>query len=119
MAGIRGELAAARSDLAASRADNVKLYEKIRYLQRFSAKHAAGNGFQVVQVDSEGISQSKVRQHHHQAPAIQHLRDRISGLCFMSATAWSQTAPRQPITCVCASLGVCWHLQGLVSNYGG
>lgn len=60
MGAVRGELAAARTDLAAARADNVKLYEKIRYLQRFSGKHAASDGFQVVQVDSEGISHPKV-----------------------------------------------------------
>lgn len=60
VAGMRGQLAAARSDLAAARADSVKLYEKIRYLQRFSAKQAASDGFQVVQVDSEGVSHPKV-----------------------------------------------------------
>jgi hypothetical protein len=58
---VRGELAAARSDLAAARNDNLKLYEKIRYLQRYSAKQGTGaDGFQVVQVDSEGIQHSKV-----------------------------------------------------------
>ena len=60
VAGMRGQLAVARSDLAAARADSVKLYEKIRYLQRFSAKQAASDGFQVVQVDSEGVSHPKV-----------------------------------------------------------
>ncbi len=74
MGAVRGELAAARTDLAAARADNVKLYEKIRYLQRFSGKHAASDGFQVVQVDSEGISHPKVNP-----PGIlgmfQHVKD--------------------------------------------
>ncbi len=60
MAVMRGQLAAARSDLAGARADSVKLYEKIRYLQRFSAKHSASDGFQVVQVDSEGVAHPKV-----------------------------------------------------------
>ena len=60
VAGMRGQLAAARADLAGARADSVKLYEKIRYLQRFSAKQAASDGFQVVQVDSEGVSHPKV-----------------------------------------------------------
>ncbi|BDA46198.1 probable protein CASP [Coccomyxa sp. Obi] len=64
MGAVRGELAAARNDLAAARADNVKLYEKIRYLQRFSGKQASSDGFQVVQVDSEGISHPKASQQH-------------------------------------------------------
>ncbi|KAK9906857.1 hypothetical protein WJX75_009234 [Coccomyxa subellipsoidea] len=64
VAGMRGQLAVARSDLAAARADSVKLYEKIRYLQRFSAKQAASDGFQVVQVDSEGVSHPKASQQH-------------------------------------------------------
>ncbi|EIE24379.1 hypothetical protein COCSUDRAFT_83683 [Coccomyxa subellipsoidea C-169] len=64
MAGMRGQLAAARSDLAGARADSVKLYEKIRYLQRFSAKHSASDGFQVVQVDSEGVAHPKASQQH-------------------------------------------------------
>ena len=60
MGAVRGELAGARTDLAAAHGDNLKLYEKIRYLQRFSGKHAASDGFQVVQVDSEGVSHPKV-----------------------------------------------------------
>lgn len=57
---MRGELAAARSDLAAARSDNLKMYEKVRYLQRYTAKQGGTDGFQVELVDSEGIQHRKV-----------------------------------------------------------
>lgn len=65
----RSQLQQFQSELAAKEADNVSLYEKIRYLQRYSCNRQASSGdnlMTVVQVDNAGVAQPKVR-HNQQA----------------------------------------------------
>ena len=60
----RSQLQQSQSELAGKEADNVSLYEKIRYLQRYSSNRQASssnNLMTVVQVDDAGVAQSKVR----------------------------------------------------------
>ena len=52
-----------QGELAGKEADNVSLYEKIRYLQRYSSNRQASSGdglISVVQVDDAGVTQPKV-----------------------------------------------------------
>lgn len=63
-AGLRQELQALRGELSRARSDSVQLVEKIRYLQSYQAKQAgvsSNSAYQIVQVDSDGIPQSKAR----------------------------------------------------------
>ena len=53
-----------QGELAGKEADNVGLYEKIRYLQRYSSNRQASSGdglISVVQVDDAGVAQPKVQ----------------------------------------------------------
>lgn len=53
-----------QGELAVKEADNVSLYEKIRYLQRYSSNRQASSGdglISVVQVDDAGVAQPKVQ----------------------------------------------------------
>ena len=53
-----------QGELAGKEADNVSLYEKIRYLQRYSSNRQASIGdglISVVQVDDAGVAQPKVQ----------------------------------------------------------
>ncbi len=54
------EMAGLKAKLSAAKADNVALYEKIRYLQRFGHRPADGGGI-VVKVDGDGVPQEAVR----------------------------------------------------------
>ncbi len=52
-----------QGELAVKEADNVSLYEKIRYLQRYSSNRQASSSeglISVVQVDDAGVAQPKV-----------------------------------------------------------
>ena len=63
----RSQLQQSQSELAGKEADNVSLYEKIRYLQRYSSNRQAssGNLLTVLQVDNAGVAQPQVRHNHH------------------------------------------------------
>lgn len=55
------EAKSARADLASARNDNTRLYEKIRYLQRYSARQKSDtSGVNYVKVDDAGVAQSQV-----------------------------------------------------------
>ncbi|KAL0044478.1 hypothetical protein WJX82_008975 [Trebouxia sp. C0006] len=56
-----------QGELAVKEADNVSLYEKIRYLQRYSSNRQASSSeglISVVQVDDAGVAQPKAQQAH-------------------------------------------------------
>lgn len=62
------QLQQSQSELAGKEADNVSLYEKIRYLQRYSSNRQASSGdnlLTVLQVDNAGVAQPQVRHNHH------------------------------------------------------
>ena len=62
----RSQLQHLQSELAGKEADNVSLYEKIRYLQRYSSNRQGSSGdnlMTVVQVDDAGVAQPQVRDH--------------------------------------------------------
>ena len=64
----RSQLQQSQSELAGKEADNVSLYEKIRYLQRYSSNRQASSGdnlMTVVQVDDAGVEHPKVRHNQH------------------------------------------------------
>ena len=64
----RSQLQQSQSELAEKEADNVSLYEKIRYLQRYSSNRqgsSTDNLMTVVQVDDAGVAQPKVRRYLH------------------------------------------------------
>ena len=64
----RSQLQQSQSELAGKEADNVSLYEKIRYLQRYSSNRQASSGdnlMTVVQVDNAGVTQPKVSLDQH------------------------------------------------------
>ena len=59
----RRHLQQAQSELAGKEADNVSLYEKIRYLQRYSSNRQASSSdglLTVVQVDDAGVAKPQV-----------------------------------------------------------
>ena len=63
----RSRLQAAQSELAGKEADNVSLYEKIRYLQRYSSNRQASSSdssMTIVQVDEAGVAQPEVGISH-------------------------------------------------------
>ena len=63
VATCRTQVQQCQGELAGKEADNVSLYEKIRYLQRYSSNRQASssNGLiNVVQVDDAGVAQPKV-----------------------------------------------------------
>jgi len=58
----RSQLQQCQGELAGKEADNVSLYEKIRYLQRYSSNQQTGSSDSVVnfvQVDDAGVAQPK------------------------------------------------------------
>ncbi|KAL0035573.1 hypothetical protein WJX77_012505 [Trebouxia sp. C0004] len=64
VATCRTQLQQCQGELAGKEADNVSLYEKIRYLQRYSSNRQAGNSdglISIVQVDDAGVAQPKVQ----------------------------------------------------------
>ena len=74
MGSCQSQLQQCQGELAGKEADNVSLYEKIRYLQRYSSNRQASSSdglISVVQVDNAGVAQPKVRpdncsgQHFH------------------------------------------------------
>ncbi|DBA74650.1 TPA: hypothetical protein ACH3X2_009428 [Trebouxia sp. C0005] len=67
VATCRRQVQQCQGELAGKEADNVSLYEKIRYLQRYSSNRQASSGdglISVVQVDDAGVTQPKARQAH-------------------------------------------------------
>lgn len=59
----RSQLQQCQGELAGKEADNVSLYEKIRYLQRYSSNRQASSSdslINVVQVDDAGVAQPQV-----------------------------------------------------------
>lgn len=67
------QLQQSQSELAGKEADNVSLYEKIRYLQRYSSNRQASssdNLMTVVQVDNAGVAPPKVRHNQHVESAL-------------------------------------------------
>lgn len=72
MEDLEGELEAGRTALAAADAraqalqeDNLLLYERIKYLQRYQAKRAAPDAFKVVTVDNAGVPTPSVSLPSH------------------------------------------------------
>ena len=64
MGSCRSQLQQCQGELAGKEADNVSLYEKIRYLQRYSSNRQASSSdslINVVQVDEAGVAQPQVR----------------------------------------------------------
>lgn len=63
MGTCQSQLQQCQGELAGKEADNVSLYEKIRYLQRYSSNRQASSSdglISVVQVDDAGVAQPKV-----------------------------------------------------------
>ena len=63
VATCRTQVQQCQGELAGKEADNVSLYEKIRYLQRYSSNRQASSSdglISVVQVDDAGVAQPKV-----------------------------------------------------------
>jgi len=56
---LNEELQKARHELEKCRADNVTLYEKVRYLERYSQKAAATGKMAVLKVDDAGVPQAQ------------------------------------------------------------
>lgn len=53
---VESELEKARADAAKLRADNIGLFDKVKYLQTFYAeRHTSGPGTRVVRVDADGV----------------------------------------------------------------
>ena len=67
LGGSQQSLKGVQADLAAARADNVRLYEKVRYLHRYSARQGSADtsahaaAFNFVKVDDAGVAQPEVR----------------------------------------------------------
>ena len=68
-----------QGELAGKEADNVSLYEKIRYLQRYSSNRQASSSdglISVVQVDDAGVAQPKVGMAGCDVTFNNHLHDK-------------------------------------------
>ena len=81
-AGLRQAQAAAEAKAAAAQADNVKMYEKIKYLQSYAQKKGGAGGgahTSIMKVDANGIALAQVRPH------------RIEAACRVASSAPVQT----------------------------
>lgn len=59
------EVTGLKASLAAAKADNVALYEKIRFLQRFGQRTGEPASGIVIKVDGAGVPQGSVRGSPH------------------------------------------------------